>query len=312
MTRPVSEKPADAAAPPAHPMMMPGARSCMRILPPISVEAAGIDWPFEVQVALPATYDVTPDHRYPVLWVTDGPHYLPLAVGILTLLVTGQQVPEMIVVAVGAAPEDGLTEHVRRRSSDFGPPGASLYYGGFAGERLQAMTQGALPADYVPPPQYADRFLSFLVDSLRPQLAAQYRMSGEHGVFGHSGGGMFAAWALFERPDAFARYVIGSPSINAVDRKVFRMEGAYAANHADLPVSVFLGAGELEILGGPVLAAWGIVSSPVLLAETLLLRNYPSLKLHARVFPGRDHLTVVPDILLEGLRALWPRPAGAA
>jgi hypothetical protein len=44
----------------------------------------------------------------------------------------------------------------------------------------------------------------------------------------------------------------------------------------------------------------------VLLAETLRLRNYPSLKLHARVFSGKNHLTVVPDILAGGLLAMWP------
>jgi uncharacterized protein len=308
MSKSASETPSAKATVPAHPLTRPGARTCMRILPPISVEAAGFDWPFEVQVALPATYDAAPDQAYPVLWVTDGASFLPLAVGLLNLLAVGQHVPEMIVVAVGAAPEVGLAEYGMRRVSDFCPPGKDMFYSGLAGERLKAMSQAMSPPGTAALPQLADRFLTFLVDALRPRLAAQYRMSGEHGLFGHSGGGMFAGWALFERPDAFAKYIIGSPSINAVERKVFRMEEDYAARHSDLPVSVFIGAGELEITGGDLLAAWGIVSAPVLLAETLRLRNYPSLKLHARVFSGKDHLTVAPDILLEGLRAVWPGP----
>jgi predicted alpha/beta superfamily hydrolase len=303
MSKPTAEKPVETEV---SPLMRPGARTCMKMLAPISVAAAGFDWLFEVQVALPVTYDVRPDHRYPVLWVTDGPYYLPLVVGLLNCIAAAQHVPEMIVVSVGSAPDVGIMEAGRRRGSDFCPPGTSMFYSGLAGERLKALAQG-MPAT----PQLADRFLTFLVDALRPRLAAEYRMADDHGLFGHSGGGMFAGWALFERPDAFAKYIIGSPSINAVERKVFRMEEAYAATHTDLPVSVFLGAGELEITGADMLAAWGIVSSPVLLAETLKLRNYPSLKLHARVFSGKDHLTVVPDILLEGLLALWRKSAAA-
>lgn len=290
------------AASPTPPQLTPGARICMSILPPGQFEAPGFDWTYEVQVAVPATYDVLPEKQYPVLWVTDGPSYIPLVVGLLNAL-SFQHVPEMIVVGVGCPPELGLLEHGRRRSSDFAPPGTSYFYSGFAGERLKAM---AAAGGFQPPPQSADRLLSFLVDTLRPELARRFRMANEHVLFGHSGGGMFAGWALFERPQAFAKYIIGSPSINAVERAVFRLEEAYAASHSDLPVSLFLGAGELEIVD-PAIAAWGLVSSPVLLAETLRLRNYPSLKLHARVFPGKDHLTVIPDILADGLRALWPK-----
>jgi len=44
-----------------------------------------------------------------------------------------------------------------------------------------------------------------------PQLAAKYRFSGEHALFGHSAGGMFAVYALFQRPGAFDKMIIGSP-----------------------------------------------------------------------------------------------------
>jgi predicted alpha/beta superfamily hydrolase len=179
------------------------------------------------------------------------------------------------------------------------PPGESMHFDGPGGDHFRKMgVPGGMP-------QQADDLLAFLVDEVRPALSRIYRMDAEdHGLMGHSGGGMFASYALFARPGAFRRYIIGSPSSNAVERSAFRLEAAYAADHDDLKADVFFGAGEAEIskLG---LAAWGIVSAPVLMAETLVLRQYPSLKLTTRIFPGKDHLSVMPDIISEGVRAVW-------
>ena len=129
-------------------------------------------------------------------------------------------------------------------------------------------------------------------------------MDDDHGLMGHSGGGMFTSYALFARPGAFRRYIIGSPSSNAADRTAFRLEATYAAANKDLKADIFFGAGEQEI-GQLFMAAWGIVSAPVLMAETLLLRQYPSLKVTTRIFPGKDHFTVLADIISEGVRAVW-------
>jgi hypothetical protein len=291
----------DVTAPPMQlpDWALPGARYTMSIEPAIQVRTAAFDWDYEVQVALPASYGVKPDKRYPVLWVTDGPLMLYLAVGLLNSLVVGSLAPEMIVVGVGCASEAGVIEQGRRRAIDLTPPGKTVFYEGPGGDYLRKLSgpDGAMP-------QQADDFLAFLVDELRPALAGTYRMDDDHGLMGHSGGGMFTSYALFARPGAFRHYIIGSPSSNASDRAAFRLEEAYAAANDDLKADVFFGAGEREI-GQPVMAAWGIVSAPVLMAETLLLRQYPSLKVTTRIFPGKDHLTVLADIMSEGIRAVW-------
>ncbi len=41
------------------------------------------------------------------------------------------------------------------------------------------------------------------------------------------------------------------------------------------------------------------------MAETLLLRQYPSLKVTTRIFPGKDHSSVIADVIGEGVRAVW-------
>jgi predicted alpha/beta superfamily hydrolase len=239
-----------------------------------------------------------PDKRYPVLWVTDGPFLLHLTVGLLNTLVIGGLAPEIIVVAVGCPSDAGPAEFGRRRAIDFMPPGRSMLFDGPGGEyfRKLGVPEGGQ--------QKADDFLAFLVDEVRPRLEQTYRMSADHGLLGHSGGGMFASYALFARPGAFRRYIIGSPSSNAVDRAAFRLEADYAAANTDLKADIFFGAGEREI-GKPSLAAWGIVSAPVLMAETLLLRQYPSLNVTMRIFPGKDHSSVIADVIGEGIRAVW-------
>ena len=271
----------------------------MSIEPAVSMRTAAFDWDYEVQVALPASYGAVPGKSYPVLWLTDGPFLLHLAVGLLNTLVVGGLAPEMIIVGVGCASEAGATEFGRRRSIDFAPPGKSILFDGPGGDYFRKL---GVPEEGTR--QQADDLLAFLIDEVRPALSQRYRMSDDHGLLGHSGGGMFASYALFARPGAFRRYIIGSPSSNAADRAAFRLESDYAAANTDLRADVFFGAGELEI-GKLSLAAWGIVSAPVLMAETLLLCQYPSLKVTTRIFSGKDHSSVIADIIAEGVRAVW-------
>jgi predicted alpha/beta superfamily hydrolase len=270
----------------------------MSIEPAITMRTAAFDWDYEVQVALPASYGTIPEQRYPVLWLTDGPFLLHLAVGLMNTLVVSGLVPEMIVAGVGCPSEAGVMEFGRRRAIDFAPPGKSMYFDGpGAGYfRKLGMPEGGA--------QQADDLLAFLVDEVRPLLGETYRIDDDHTLMGHSGGGMFANYALFARPGAFRRYIIASPSSNAADKAAFRLEAEYAAANTDLKADVFFGAGEQEI-GKLNLAAWGIVSAPVLMAETLLLRQYPSLRVTTRIFSGKDHLTVLPDVIAEGVRAVW-------
>ena len=285
--------------PPTPDWAQPGVRCTMSIEPAVAMRTAAFEWDYEIQVALPAGYGVKPAKRYPVLWVTDGALMFPLAVGLMNSLVIGGLAPEMILVGVGCASELGVAELGRRRNIDFMPPGKSILFDGPGGDFMRKM---GVPEEGAR--QQADDLLAFLVDEVRPALAKTYRMEDDHGLMGHSGGGMFTSYALFARPGAFRRYIIGSPSSNAVDRAAFRLEAAHAAAHKDLKADVFFGAGEQEI-GQLFLAAWGIVSAPVLMAETLLLRQYPSLKVTTRIFPGKDHYTALPDIISEGVRAVW-------
>jgi predicted alpha/beta superfamily hydrolase len=272
---------------------IPGARVNMDILQPFNVTSEAFPYPHQITVALPASYSVQAERTYPVLWVLDAPLVMRAVVGLLDVLVLGNLAPEMIVIGIGSPTEEGLAG-VGRRVVDFSPPGQGYAPPGLAGERWSALA---------PIPEFshkAEAFLSLLVDELRPRLAAQYRFSGEHALFGHSAGGMFAAYSLFTRPDAFQKMIIGSPYLEGVAGAVFKV----AKTHDDLDAEVFLAAGEKEAEEYFV-AISGNLESTARLSRTLTARHYPSLVLSTRFFAGKDHYTVLPDVIISGISFLW-------
>lgn len=276
---------------------IPGARANMDVLPARSFRSEAFPYEHQVTVALPASYTAQPRRTYPVLWVPDAPLIMRSVVGLLDVLVLGNLAPEMIVIGVGSPPEEGLAG-VGRRMMDFSPPGKGYAPPGLAGERWSALAP--IPEF----PHQADDFLGLLVDEIRPKLAAEYRFSGEHALFGHSAGGMFAAYSLFKRPDAFQKMIIGSPYLEGVSGAVFATEAMYAAKHDDLKAKVFLGVGEREV-DEYFVAISGNLESTARLSRTLIARHYPSLDLSTRIFAGKDHYTVLPDVIISGISHLW-------
>jgi hypothetical protein len=102
-------------------------------------------------------------------------------------------------------------------------------------------------------------------------------------LYGYSFGGLFCAYALFGKPELFKQILIGSPSLWYDDRKVLGMEAAYAQQHQDLPLKVFLEVGSLE--------GEGQIAPNQLLGQSLRSRRYPSLQLESVVLDSAGHLT---------------------
>jgi len=280
---------------------------------PFRIHGKGFAWDHEVRVALPASYG-TGESAYPVLWVTDGIINFELAVE----AVNGpwsKYLPEMIVVGVGGPPE-ASAEFQARRTYEFtlterlmadGPRDrvADLAYK----NAQQLAIEAAKDAGKSPPKTGgAPEFLRFLVDELRPMMRKKYRMSGTHALFGHSGGGFFCAYAFLARPRSFKQYICLSPNLSGSDYELFRLEEKLAADQKDLAATVYLAAGEGEILQGGYISEIGIVSSMSRMAETLRSRSYPSLKLYVHIFANEEHGTYKPSGLAHGLQSIWGKP----
>ncbi|HEX8661467.1 MAG TPA: alpha/beta hydrolase-fold protein [Brevundimonas sp.] len=142
----------------------------------------------------------------------------------------------------------------------------------------------------------SDRFTRFLLEELKPFIEARYPVDPSRGVlFGHSLGGIFTANVLADHPDAFAGYLIASPSVWADTTAPDRLR-TISANGAG--PRVFVGWGEREepymLEGGRQVAA-------------ALAGRGDQLATH--VFPGDLHITYYPAALGEALPFLLPRQA---
>lgn len=267
------------------------------------MQGGGFAWDHEIQVALPPSYHRT-EKAYPVLWVLDGLLRFESAVEVVNS--GGPSIPEMIVVGIGGPPES-MADFQPRRIYEFTPPGAALYHSALARREGELLNE-RLKARGMSPGKDgggAPAFLTFLVAGVRPALSQNYRLSGDHTLFGTSAGGFFCTYALLSRPEAFERYLCASPALNLADAELFRLEERYAKTHKDLKAKVFFSAGEGEMLQGGIVSGVGIVSSMARMAETLKLRRYPSLELHVRIFPGEIHGRTAPISLRWGLPALF-------
>jgi len=277
-------------------MTTPFIPTFMTRLPPREVQAEGYPWSHQVTIALPKTYGVEPDRRYPVLWVTDPATKFDLvATTVSNLLYTGE-VPEMIVVGVGSDPQLPFQDFTTRRLMDFGAREDWTFTG---------MVESPTSPFRTGPGGGADDFLALLVDTIRPPLAAEFRTDPEINVLsGHSGGGVFAAYTLLTRPDAFTHYLCASAPATAMDFLLFELEDRYAATHEDLPARVHIVVGEKEHLE-PGMVELDLFGSTARLARALHLRHYPSLDLSFQVIPGERHVSMQSAGMLEGLRALF-------
>ena len=150
-----------------------------------------------------------------------------------------------------------------------------------------------------------ERSCSIGRDRERPRLAAEFRFADDHCLTGFSAGGHFVGYALFSRPEAFGRYLAGSPPLSGCEDLLFTLEAEYAAAHDDLAAKVFFGAGEAE-LADPYLAAADVVGSMTRMTQLLRLRGYPSLELTSRLYPGQTHGSAASYAFSDGLRALYP------
>lgn len=283
--------------------LTPNARANMEVLETRRIRSERFDYDHAVTIALPATYAVQPDSKYPVLWVLDDPLMTRNAIATVDLLVSGNMIPEMIVVGVGSPSEDGLAG-VGRRIIEFSPPGR-----GFAGPGLKskAFKSVAPLPDY---PHRAEDFLSFLADELRPSLSEEFRFADDHILHGHSLGGLFAGYTLFTRPNLFDRMIIGSPALSNSDDAVFKLEEEFSKTNSSLNIDLFIGAGGEE--GNEwFLNAGGILTSTARFIETITLRSYKGVEIKSHFYTGENHYTVAPRIMSDALRHFYRSEAKA-
>ena len=136
-------------------------------------------------VQLPAGYEENGRQRYPTVYVLDGDRQIKHAVSTVLSLVERRKMPPSIVVALPNVSDEA-------RARDYLPPDSSQ-----SGDEVGG----------------ADAFLVDLEDRLIPFIEARYRTEPFRMIAGHSRGGLFVFYTLFERPDLFQARFAFSPAL---------------------------------------------------------------------------------------------------
>ena len=251
---------------------------------------------YTISVALPLGYgDST--KTYPVLYAQDANGQFGTVVETARMLRIGpKQIPQLIIVGIGY-PYGG-------RQYNAGPHRIIDMFPTLDYEWIEM----AKPNWPEPIPSYeaggAYEFLRFLREELFPLIEEEYRADpSDRAIYGHSGGGYFGLFSLFERDGAFQRAIVGSPPLWWDDFHMFELEESYAQSNRAFPARVFFSVGLEEEDEG--YEKYKMVTALRQLTEILERRQYEGLEWQQHYFEDENHQSVVAPTISRGLRYIY-------
>jgi len=250
---------------------------------------------YRISIALPYEYHDLPDKKYQTVYILDSNLHFGMFTEISRMLYLCGLV-ETIIVGIGypiSLPlEEGFSEIARFRALDFTPIEDKAHEDKYAQAGLQVKGTGG-----------ASEFLSFVEEEVIPLIEAEYRTAGEERTLvGHSDGGLFALYTLFQKPTLFQKLIAGSPVINFADGLLFDYEEQFSKDRESLPVKLFLSAGELEeSINQPY------VSNLYKFIARLQSRNYTDFKLTSQIFEKCNHFAAIAPMFHFGMMEMLPR-----
>lgn len=178
-----------------------------------SITSTAIGQRYDLLVSLPEGY-ATSGKAYPVLYVLDGWHF-PLMAYLQSNNRFSERMPPVIMVNISHGDVDAQT----LRTRDFTPKPMAGRPGSGGGAA----------------------FLAYLEGDIIPFVERTYRtIPTDRALLGHSLGGLFALWAMEQRPMLFQRVVAASPARLNVNRELFtgfdRLKASGASVRLDLSV----------------------------------------------------------------------------
>lgn len=254
-----------------------------------------------------------PQKPVPILFVLDADMIFALAAEIARLRGTGNLLPTAMVVGVGYGA--AFAEMARLRTADLTP----------ALSPTGKETMGGLASLIGDKAGGAEAFLTFLTDTLAPEIGRRYAeaLGGERFLFGHSLGGLFTAHALLTRPEAFSAFLCSSPSLWWDQFAILGHFATFPEKIANLPtkpgVLISVGGKEQDL---PTKVPPGIdisleAAQAMVAASRMVdgaadfvcaLRNAGLDDTTHVVFEGEDHASVIAASLMRGLSIALPPP----
>jgi len=247
--------------------------------------------PYRIFLSIPK--GKPPAEGWPLLVLTDGNATFPFAVASLVTQAfypTGTNVGWGVIVAIGYPtdePYDAL-----RRSWDLGPPPVKTY-----------------PPFYENSPPVViggtGELMDMIEGDLLPKIAEMTVLDpARRTLFGHSFGGLFTLYGLFERPGLFSNWVAASPTIYWEGSEILNNE--MARKPLPGPAYLHMSAGEYE---GDELAPFQTLNDDaekrlekkkqeqtVRLAQEMMMRlngTPDGLRAEFEIYPGETHMSVL-------------------
>jgi uncharacterized protein len=219
--------------------------------------------------------------QWPVVYVLDANWYFGMVTDIIRPMRWCGSTSDAIVIGIGY-PEgnnsiEAFRESFTRRNADLTPVQDEA-------EEISIEKNHKRSA----PTGDSGNFLKFIKDELVPMIEKDYRADPSRRILaGHSYGGLFGAYAMFEAPDLFDTLIIGSPTLRYGNHYRFQREEAFAEEHSKLPAKVYLYVGEYEEDLHDT-----TVTDTLRLAAILQGRKYEGFSLVKHVFPDQNHCEV--------------------
>ena len=247
------------------------------------LQSAFVDQQYQLFIKLPTNYHSSQE-KYPVLYVTDANWYFSCFCTLSMML------PPMIIVGIGY-PTDDFAEIWRIRGRDFLAAHNEEDEHRYKEQSGLEVESGG-----------GDRFLSFIRDELFPFVTQSYRViEDDRAFFGHSWGGNFGIYTLFQKPDTFNKYVIGAPDLGWDNEVVFEYEKRYSEKYSDLPVKLYLAVGTLD----EGVSMHPNVSTLFRLHALLKSHNYKGLEMSFDVLKDETHASSSIISATSGLRFIY-------
>jgi len=222
-----------------------------------TLTSAKIGQRYDLLVSLPNGY-ATSGQSYPVLYILDGWHF-PLMAFLQNNNTYSKRMRPVIMVNVSYGSTPDL---MAQRARDFTPTKTS-----------REATSGGAAA-----------FLDFLEHEVIPFVDRTYRtIPSDRGLLGHSYGGLFAIYALEQRPALFQRIVAASPALSWDNRLLFAA-ARQQSRSLPSPVRLDLSAGDED--------EFGFATDTIAFAKLLDELKPAGLDYRFTVYRGENHNSV--------------------
>jgi predicted alpha/beta superfamily hydrolase len=254
---------------------------------------------YRITISLPLGYSKAPDEGWPfnktpdlwpVVYVLDGNWYAGMVAGIIRPMAWCGSTTDAIVVGIGyeetGTSIEAFWTSMTRRNIDLTP---------IRDEDAEKMVQ---PNGQFVPTGDASGFLAFIKNDLIPTIERDYRADPARRILvGHSYGGLFGLFSLFESPDLFETLIIGSPTLTYGNGVMWQREKAFAEGRTTLTVKMYLYVGELEEDVDDT-----CMTDTLRLVAILKGRNYEGFSLVKHVFLDQNHCEVAAPGFQGGLK----------